>query len=135
MKDKQRTIWKIFSFDIEGIGQIQQINEKLGQHIEGIKGIYVSIVPTNDVIDETHDVGELSLLFNNQKEHAVHISSEYNPELLSKTFEPFTLNQPLDINHRITGYYRDNGSLKNEFDEFINHKVKILLECTIKATS
>ena len=88
-------------FNIDGIGQIQQISEKLGQHIEGIKGIHVSIVPSSEVKDETHDVGELSLSFNNKKDHTVHITSNYNPELLSQAFEPFELNQPLGISQRI----------------------------------
>jgi hypothetical protein len=133
-KKNQRVIWKVIRFNIEGIGQIQQISEKLGHHIEGIKGIHVSIVPTSEVKEETHDVGELSLSFNNQKDHTVHITSNYNPDVLSQAFEAFELNQPLH-SHRIEGYYRDLGNLVNEFGEFITHEVRILLECTIKSES
>jgi hypothetical protein len=135
MNQKQRTIWKVIKFNIEGEGEIQQINEKLGKHIEGIKGIHVSIVPTSVVKDEFIEVGELSLLFNNQKDHAAHITSSYNPVTLSEAFEPLELNQSLHISHRIIGYYRDLGTIRNEFTEFITHEVKVLLECIIKEES
>jgi hypothetical protein len=135
MQQKQRIIWKVIRFNIDGIGQIQQIREKLGYHIEEIKSIYVSIVPSSEVKDETHDVGELSLSFNNRKDHTVHITSNYNPDLPSQAFDPFELNQGIHISPRIDGYYRDYGSLQNEFGEFIIHEVKILLECSIKTES
>jgi len=135
MQTKQSVIWKQIKFNIESEGEIHQINEKLGQHIEGIKGIHVSIIPTSEVKDEFIEVGELSLLFNNQKDHAVHFTSSYSPEMLSEAFESLELNQSLHISHRITGYYRDLGILRNEFTEFITHEVKILLECTIKEES
>ena len=83
MQKKQQVIWKQIKFNIEGEGEIHQINEKLGQHIEGIKGIHVSIVPSSVVKDEFLEVGELSLLFNNQKDHAIHITPAYCPETLS----------------------------------------------------
>ena len=135
MQKKQQVIWKQIKFNIEGEGEIHQINEKLGKHIEGIKGIYVSIVPSSVVKDEFLEVGELSLLFNNQKDHAIHITSAYSPEMLSEAFEALELNQSLHISHRITGYYRDLGTLRNEFTEFITHEVKVLLECIIKSAS
>ena len=135
MERNQRIIWKVIRFNIDGEKQIQQISEKLGHHITGIKGIWVSIVPSSKIIDEIHDAGELSLSFNNQKEHSVHITSNYNPDLPSQPFEPFELNQLLQAGHRIEGYYRDSGTLKNQYGEFIIHEVKILLECTINAKS
>lgn len=132
---KHRVIWKVIRFNIDGIGQIQQISEKLGHHIAGIKGIHVSIVPSSGVNEEIHDVGELSLSFNNQKDHTVHITSNFNPDLPSQAFQPFELNQPFHVSHRIEGYYRDCGTLRNAFGEFIIHEVRILLECTLKTAS
>jgi hypothetical protein len=135
MNQKRRVIWKVIKFNIEGEGEIYQINEKLGQHIEGIKAIHVSINPKSVVVDDCIEVGELSLLLNNQKDHAVHITSYYSPETPSEAFNALELNQSLHINPRIIGYYRDLGTLRNETTEFITHEVKVLLECIIKEES
>jgi hypothetical protein len=134
MNQKRRVIWKVIKFTIEGEGEIYQINEKLGQHLDGIKSIHVSIFPTSQITGEFPEVGELSLSFNGQKEHSVHLISGYNPKPLSEAFEALELNQTLR-NHNITGYYRDSATMRNEFTEFITHEVKVLLECIIKEES
>ena len=131
MNQEQKSIWKVILFNIEEEGKIHQISEKPGKHLESIKNLYFTVTPASDVKQDVMEVGELSLLFNNSKVHAVHLTTSFSAELLSEAFEPFTLNQPLDKSQGITGYYRDYSTLKNEFGEFITYQVKILLECII----
>ena len=130
-----RKIWKVINFNIDEAGEILQINEKLGIHLGTVIGIHVSIRPSAYINSEIKEAGELSLSFNNQVDHTVHQTASYSPELLSEAFVPLQLNQNLDKNKRISGYYRDYNSLKNELGEFVTYKLNILLECSIKQES
>lgn len=132
---KERTIWKSIRISVESEKEIKQISEKVGKHLGTIQHIYVSVIPTSAIKTPIREVGELSLSFNNNKEHTVHVYSEYCPGTPSNTFSPLVIQQVLNENQRITGYYRDLGSLKNEFREFINYQLQILLECIIKEPS
>ena len=130
---KQHTSWKIIKLYIKNPNEIINIENKLPAHIEEINSISILCVPTVVVEKSYSQIGEISLSFNNSKEHIIHCNTSFSKVLPNNSNQSLNINAQLLNNSIITGYYRDNGTFKNQREVFIPYHLKILMECKINS--
>jgi len=134
MKDTRQDIsWKIIKLYIKDPNEIINIEEKLPAHIEEINSINILCVPTFVVEKNYPQIGEISLSFNNSKEQLIHCNTSFSKALPNNSNQSLKINALILNNSIITGYYRDNGTFKNQREVFIPYHLKILMECKINS--
>lgn len=133
--EEQQThkIWKVIELEVQQALAILNIDEKLAQHISGIKSVSIHCIPYSLMQADVPECGELSVSINNRKDLILHTTTSYTSDLPRDLESTLNLNAKLDENSRITGYYRDYGTMKNSGGELIPYRVKIIIECTKKS--
>jgi hypothetical protein len=121
-------VWKTIKVSVKEAQAIVEIDEKLPNHLKEIESFAMCIVPEQRDAKEG-EYGELSLSFNNKKEHAIHTTVEHSSLLMDSTQQIQALNQDIQTASHIQGYYRDNGFATTEEGEFTPYTLKILFEC------
>ena len=128
-KLKQKTVFVTQSISVDNPEQIIKIDYKFGSHIQSIHAVSFHILTGNTIAMEKPQCGELSLSVNNGKDLMIHTT----PTACFNFSENINQELPVDVilekNSRLSGYYRDYGTLKDENDDFVSYHLKIIYEC------
>lgn len=131
MKELKRR-FKVINVSVSESKQIVPIEYSLPSEIVSIKGIVVSVrealMTKKEVVEQ---IGELSLLLNNRKDHLIHIMARYKkpPVFTTAVME---LDAKVGEDRNIAGYYIDNGDALDEQNNFLPYTINIHLLCEAK---
>ena len=124
--------WEILKLEISQLGQIVQFEKKLAKHIQSIEQISIIAIPKRAKEDAVVECGELSMSFNNSKDHQLHTIVGYLSKMPKDIDQNLNINAAIEPNTIITGYYRDFKQMRDQFREPMPYTVKVLLKCRIK---
>lgn len=132
MEEKAIIKWEILKFDVSQLGQIIQFEKKLAKHILCIEQISLMAIPSVKLSTDVIECGEISLSINNANNHILHTTIGFSNNLPKNIEQSLVINEELQQNSIITGYYRDSMQMRDQFRELIPYSIKVILKCRVK---
>ena len=127
-QDTQTAKWLVITLSVNTAGEVIRIDEKLAGHIKELKAVDILIVPTGETVSEIPECGELSLSINNHKEHFFHSMVGHSQALPDEIIRPLKLNKEINGNPRLSGFWLDSGTVRNNERVFVPYMVKVHFE-------
>ncbi len=125
--------WEVLKFDVSQLGQIIQFEKKLAKHIQSIEEISLVAIPSVKLDDDVLECGELSLSINNDKDNVLHTIIGFSKDLSNDIEQSLSINEQLQSNSIITGYFRDSMQMRDQYREFMPYSIKVILKCRLKS--
>ena len=125
--------WEVLKFDVSQIGQIIQFEKKLAKHIDIIEAISLMAIPSVKLDADVVECGELSLNMNNTKDNVLHTTIGFSKDLPIEIEQSLSINEQVQSNTIITGYYRDSMQMIDQYREFMPYSIKVILKCRLKS--
>lgn len=131
-RQKYRTKFQIITLEISEEGQILEFTEKLPNHFECIKGIFANVSRKEGDFDDIEQMGEISIQLNSKKISPFHIIVDFQRRPKTENPLELELNEEIQPNQLVTGYYRDYKQSKDRDGRFRNYTLKIYFKCRIR---
>jgi len=122
--------WLILPLEISRKGQVLHIEHRIPAYLRLCCGVHMTVkgkIP--DMESEIPHLGELSLQFNNGKQHPLHFMAGYSPRFTKNLPTTLKLEETLLAHHSVTGFYRDNKQTINRERSFQPYQLNIYFEC------
>lgn len=128
--DQQTAKWKLISVYVQEAFQIIPLNVHFAKHCKQCHGVRFSIAEDHPGWPAAvPQAGIVSLQFNDRSVHPLNFGITYSKDKGRKD-ENLPLQVELQAHAAATGYYIDNGEMKNHEGEFIPYTLKIYFELT-----
>ncbi len=133
METSELIKWKVLKFDVSQLGEIIQFEKKLAKHIQCIEEVSLVAIPSVKLDADVMECGEISLSFNNDKENVLHTTIGFSKDLSNDIEQSLILNQQIQANSIITGYFRDSMQMRDQYREFMPYSIKVILKYRVKS--
>jgi hypothetical protein len=113
-------------------GQVIPIDQNIPAHIISCRGILATVKGFLQTGHEIQHIGEISIQINSGEVHPMHHSVGYADKPLLKCNHFMQIEEQITPDMRISGYYQDAATAKDDKGIFLPYQVNVYLDCKAK---